>query len=140
MSQGHRPLKTRMLDRLVAANGWVVPQVLVEGLSTSPVAIEDALADLVVEQLAEFMPAAGYRFKATYLCRQAARQLVQSDDRRVVLARPDGNTFRVGVAQRMASGLMVYELEMPLPPAGAQHLPQHQQQVDLILKLTTQGT
>lgn len=139
MSQGPHTLKGQMLERLMQAGGWLLPQVLAEGLSTSRPAIEDALADLVIEQLAEYMPAAGYRFKTTELCRQAARRLVARGGDRVVLAKPAGSAYRVAVAQRLAGDLVLYELEMPLPPEGAEHLQQHLRQVDQILKFTTQG-
>ena len=49
-----RSLKTRMLERLVMSPGWLTPATLAAGLSTSRPAIEDALADLVIEKKADY--------------------------------------------------------------------------------------
>lgn len=134
-----RSLKTRMLERLVATQGWQTAEALAAGLSTSRLAIEDALADLVMEQKAEFMPAAGYRLKATDLCRQAARMLKTRNVERAVTGGQAGNVYRLAVAQIAEGDLVLFELEIPMPPEGPEQLPQHLLQVDAFLKFTTRG-
>lgn len=134
MSAGHRTLKDRMLNRLLGATGWTLGEALAEGLSTSQPAIEAALADLVLEDLAEFRPASGYRLKATELCREAMRRLKRSKKQRVIFGRPFEAVYRVGVAEhRDGVGLVVFELEIPNPPDGADFLSLHMQQINQII-------
>lgn len=140
MTQGHRTLKDLMLERLMLATGWTSGPDLAEGLSTSEPAIEDALADLVIEGKADFKEAVGYRLKASVLCRHAARMLKTQGTRLAVKGHPfEGNgktadTYRVGIAeQRDDIGLVMYELEMPMPPKGPDSLQQHLSQIDGII-------
>jgi len=133
-----RPLKAAMLERLARSGSWVAGPELAAGLSSSQMAIEDALADLVVEQLAEYKAAVGYRLKGTALCRQALRLLKTEGGARAVCARPLGAEYRVGVAEALADlGLVMYELALPLPPEGPDHLQQHMRQAEAIMKFTT---
>lgn len=134
-----RVLKDQMLERLMTASGWLTPVAMAAGLSTSRMAIEDALADLVVEQSADYKPAAGYRLKGTVLCRQALRLLKTDGGQRAVKGHPFGAVYRVGVAEVRGGGLVMYELELPLPPEGPDHLRLHMLQVDAILKFTKEG-
>ncbi|UUZ68056.1 hypothetical protein LP416_27715 [Polaromonas sp. P2-4] len=140
MSQGHRTLKERMLERLMVATGWQTGAALAAGLSTSQVAIDDALADLVMEQTVEFKPVVGYRLSGTVLCRQALRLLKRRNAQRSVEGQVFGDVFRLGVAEiREVVGLVMFELEVPMPPEGPEHLLQHQQQINLILEFSTRG-
>lgn len=121
MSRAHRPLKDRMLQRLLQATGWTGGAALASGLSTCPTAIEDALADLVVGQLAEYRAGAGYRVNGSVLCRTAMRKLIQQlkagQGHMVVEGQPFGDVYRWGVAEkRPGVGLVMYELEAPFPP------------------------
>lgn len=126
MTQGHRTLKERMHSRLMLAVRWVSGAELAAGLSTSRVAIEDALADLVTEGLAEFEAELGYRLSGSQLCRDVVRDLrlaiARSEQknkfRRLFQIKDFGEVMRVGVAEhRPSSGLLVYELELPFPGA-----------------------
>lgn len=126
MTQGHRMLKERMHSRLMLAVRWVSGAELAAGLSTSRVAIEDALADLVTEGLAEFDAALGYRLSGSQLCRDVVRDLrldiARSEQknkfRRCFQIKDFGEVMRVGVAEhRPNTGLLVYELELPFPGA-----------------------
>lgn len=124
MTSGHRTLKDRMLRRLMLAVRWVSGAELAAGLSTSAPAVEDALADLVLEGLAEFDADRGYRLSCTQLCRDVLRELrldiAKSEQknkfRRRFLLQDFGDCMRVGVAEhRPNTGLLVYELELPFP-------------------------
>lgn len=142
MNQGHRTLKDRMVERLATSTGWLTSADLSAGLSTNRLAIEDAIADLVVEQTADYKPASGYRLKGTVLCRQALRTLKAQGGQRAVVGAPFKAVYRVGVAEVLdggVGGVVLYELELPMPPAGPEHLQQHLLQAEQILKFTHRG-
>lgn len=128
------PLRRRLLGRLVQRGTWVEREELVAGLSSSVPALEDALADLVLEGLAEFRQAVGYRLAGTELAREAARLLVRNRVQRGVAGRQVGHEYRVGVAERRGStGLVMFELAMPMPEPGPDALAGHLKQVDAVL-------
>ena len=114
-----RALKDRMARRLMLATRWVSAGELADGLSTCQVAIDDALADLVVEGHAQTngeSPLMGYRFNASALCREAARQLMRGKSVRQVVGKPFESVYRLGVAEhRRGLGVVTYDLELPLP-------------------------
>ena len=139
MNRDRRPLKDQMLERLMLATSWQTRQALAEGLSSSPLAIDDALADLVMEQAADFKAAVGYRLQGTALCRQALRLLKTHGGQRAVKGHPFEGVYRLGVAEVRDGAVVLFELEMPMPPEGPDCLQQHLQQVDAILKFTTRG-
>ena len=130
------PLKTRMLNRLLGAAGWTQRDALAKGLSTCPMAIDDALADLVVEDAAEFKQGVGYRLKGTVLCREAMRMLKRERLQRAVKVATSGDRVRIGVAEHTPGfGLVMYELELPAVALGDG--PNYQKQLNAILKFTT---
>lgn len=134
----HRPLKTRMLNRLLGAEGWTQRDDLAAGLSTCPMAIDDALADLVTDDSAEYKPGVGWRLKGTVLCRQAMRTLKRERVQRAVKAQYFDKVVRIGVAELCAGfGLVMYELELPAIDIDAG--PKYMSQVNAILKFTTKG-
>lgn len=140
MSQGHRTLKDRMHRRLMLAVRWVSGPELADGLSTSAPAIEDALADLVLEGLAEFDADQGYRLKASQLCRDATRMLLRRKVQRAVAGQSFEGCYRIGVAEhREGLGLVTYELEFPASADGPDFLDLHMAQINQILKFTEQG-
>lgn len=127
MSQGHRTLKDRMETRLTLATRWVSGAELAAGLSSSQPAIEDALADLVAEQIAEYREGRGYRLNASALCREAIRKLQleirvseqKNKFRRHLQGQVFGEKYRVGVAEhRPGFGVVMYEAELDLPDDG----------------------
>lgn len=128
-------LKTRMLERLIDSGTWMVRRDLVAGLSSSPPAIEDALADLVIEGKAEFRQQGGYRLAGGALERRAAYLLRSERSCRAVFGQQGGADYRVGVAEmrqlgpRLEKTLVMYEVAMPMPPDGPKHLDLHQRQV-----------
>lgn len=107
----------RVRDELIASGTWVA-RARLGHLSSSVVALDDALADLVIEGRAEFREAVGYRIAGTELTRGALRRLHRHPElNRVVLAKQKDLQLRLGVAERrQAIGLVSYEME--LPPAA----------------------
>lgn len=131
-----RPLKAVMLERLMDGGTWISREALAKGASTSVHAIDDALADLVLERRAEWRQGSGYRLAGTEMTRAAVKQLRADGLSRSVCGRQVKNEYRVGVAEVRGGGLVMYELELPMPPAGPDHLPLHLLQIDQILKFT----
>lgn len=137
-----RPLRRVVLERLADAGTWVDAQALVAGCSSSPLGIEYTLADLVIEGKAEFRQAVGYRLAGTPQSRRAAQMLRREKVARAVFAREvrsaGAHEYRVGVAQVSAAagaelGLVMYELALPMPPEGPEHLAAHARQVQAVL-------
>lgn len=122
MTQGHVPLRGRMLDLLVDAGTWVSRDEL-NTLSTCEPAVDDAIADLMVEGLAIYRENVGYRLAATEASRRAA-QLQRRTGRRVAAVGLQGpNNYVVGVAKTVPDlGLVLYELQVPNPEPGADAL------------------
>lgn len=145
LPQCGRPLRRVMLERLVIEGTWVSGAELADGLSSSPLAIEDALADLVIEGQAEFRQHVGYRLKGTVTTRRAAKLMRTECRRRGVFAHQVGDEFRVGVAEMLWLGqpgrdeldLVMYELVMAMPAPGPKNLAEHVAQVDAVLKFAT---
>ena len=137
MSGGHRTLKDQMLARLMTATGWLQGSELAQGLSGNRLAIEDALADLVLEKTADYKAQVGYRLAGTALCRQALRALKKRGGHQHVQSQVFEGVCRVGVAeQREGLGTVMYELEMPLPPAGPDFMAQYQRQINGLLQFS----
>lgn len=129
-----------MLERLMGATGWLTGEALAAGLSASPLATEDALADLVTDGEAEYKFGAGYRLSGTVLCRQALRTLLAGGGKRAIAGQEFKGIYRVGVAERRGDcGLVMYELGLPMPPPGPEQLARHREQINAILKFTTKG-
>ena len=128
------PLVRRMLKRLVASGTWVDRADLTAGLNAGVEAVEDALADLVLEGHAEYREAVGYRLAGSPMAREAARLLVREKVQRAVTGRQVGREYRVGVAERRADlGVVMFELALPLPEPGPGALEVHLKQVDAVL-------
>lgn len=133
-----RPLKDRMLNRLLGAAGWTQGDDLAAGLSTSRMAIDDALADLVTEDAAEFRVGVGYRYKASQLCRDAMRTLKRERVRRSVVGQVFEGMYRLGIAEHIDGvGLVNYEMEMPLPPDGDDFLDKYSAQMNAFINFAT---
>lgn len=122
------PLRSAVLDVLARAGTWV-PRTDLDRLTTCAPALDDVLADLVVEGLAEFQQFVGYRLAISPLARQALQKLkLQPQDTRSVQAQTiekNGRSqVRLGVAERRADlGGQVVTYDMTLPvcdtPAAA---------------------
>jgi hypothetical protein len=138
-------LKTRMLERLIDGGTWVSREALAEGLSTSPLAQEDALADLVIEGLAEFRQGSGYRLAGSAVQRRAVLMLRKQGTRRSVFAHESKGQYRVGVAelqklgQTEALSLVMYEMVLPMPEPGPDALGQHLRQVQGVVDFSMRG-
>ncbi len=100
---------------LLEAGTWV-PREVFNGMEHSPVAMDNALADLVMLGLATHQPAVGYRLAQPALLREVGRKLATAGTQREVLARLEGAEVQVGVALRNASGdLVVLGVRLPVP-------------------------
>jgi len=110
-------LRDRVRDVLIEAGTWV-PRIDLNGLTGCAPALDDALADLVIDGVVEHRQAVGYRVKGSDLVRKALRQLVRNPaNNRAVVARQVKRQFSIGIAERRAGiGIVSYELE--LPPAA----------------------
>lgn len=98
------PAYRAALRQLIAAGTWVAREDLL-GCAQSPVALEDALADLVMLGQADYQQGAGYRIKQPAVVRQAAKALLERPDlqQRVdMLQVPGGVHF--GIARRTGPG------------------------------------
>ena len=100
----------------------------------SDVALEDALADLVVDGVADFRANVGYRLAGTGACRRAAQLMRRDGKRAAVVGLPSKDGYRVGVAEiRAELGLVMYELALPLPQPEEDALQVRLDQVDAVL-------
>lgn len=137
-----RPLRSQLLNRLIASGTWVKREKLVDGCSSIPAVIEDALADLVVEGKAEYRADMGYRLAGSAQSRRAAWLLRQRKAKRAVFAEPVGKEYRVGVAdlvQRGGLDLVMYDMSFPMPEPGPDSLAQQQRMADAILEFAKKG-
>jgi hypothetical protein len=134
VTQGVRPLTARLVDQLIDAGTWVSKDEFQARQRCGLRNLEDALADLVIEARVEFRERVGYRLAGTPLCRRAA-QLGRQEGKPAAMAGEAGKDgLHVGVAVRRPDlGLLLYELELPLP-AGTDPLAAMRDQVDAVLK------
>jgi hypothetical protein len=123
-------LKTQMLHRLIDANNWVSRADLAAGLSSSPLAQDDALSDLVIDGKAEYRNGM-YRLAGSPEVRRAAQLLRKDGLGRQVVSRRVKDEFRVGVAEMRKVGaaqelsLVMYEMELPMPEPHPDRMDEH---------------
>jgi hypothetical protein len=135
MSQGQRTLPGRLLDALMDCGTWMSRVELHAGQECSEVALDDALADLVIEGKVDFRVNVGYRLAGTGACRRAAQLMRREGKRSAVIGVTHKDGYRVGVAEhRAAIGLVMYELMLPLPAPGEDALQAHLEQVGGVIK------
>jgi hypothetical protein len=116
MSQGHKSLRSFLTEALIASGTWMNRSELQGVRECSDIALEDALADLVVDRVADYRENVGYRLSGTGVCRRAAQLMQREGKRAAVVSVPGKEGVRVGVAEhRAAVGLVMYELALPLP-------------------------
>lgn len=109
------PLRRRVVDALGAVGTWV-PRGDLNGLTSCALALDDTLADLVIDGAAEYHQHAGYRLVGDALARDALRRLHASpQDHRVVLGADEGaKGMRLAFAQRVpAVGLVHWVMHLP---------------------------
>jgi hypothetical protein len=134
-------LKTQMLERLIDAGSWMRRADLVAGLSSSPLAQEDALADLVIEGKAAYS-SQGYQLAGGVMAKRAAWLLRRKNTARAVYGEEVKGEYRVGVAEMRQMGarnelsLVIYELAMPMPAPGPDALEKHLRQVRGVMDLS----
>lgn len=109
------------LRQLMAAGTWVAREDLA-GCAQSPVALEDALADLVMLGQADYQQGAGYRIKQPAVVRQAVKALLEQPDlrERVDMRQVPGGVH-LGIARRTGPGVMDVTMfgMVVAAPAGA---------------------
>lgn len=114
-------LRSDVLQVLAQAGTWVPRQGL-DHLTTSKLALDDVLADLVTEGLAEFQQFVGYRLAMSPLARKALQKLqLEPHDRRAVEAetveKRGKSQVRMGVAERcpgLGGGFVTYDMALPV--------------------------
>lgn len=135
-----RPLKAVMLERLMDCGTWMDRHALAANASLCAMAIDDALADLVIEGKAEYREHVGYRLAGTPVARRAVRMLQREKVSRAVYSQQVGKEYRVGVAERRegadALGVVMYELALPMPAPGPKAAQQHLAQVQALCDFT----
>ena len=133
MTQGFVPLRSKVLNVLVDSGTWVSRGEL-DMLTTCGPALDDALADLVVEKLAEHRPNIGYRLATTEPARRAAQLQRRTGKRLAAVGVPGKDFYSVGVAEtRPDLGLLLYELAIPNPDPGPGALQRHLEQVQGVI-------
>jgi hypothetical protein len=130
MTQGQQTLAGRLLNALIDAGTWLSRDELQAPQNCSTVALDDALADLVMEGAIDFRRNVGYRLAGTGACRRAAQLMRREGKRAAAIGVPHKDGYRVGVAEQRAEiGLVMYELALPLPAPQEDALQHHLNQV-----------
>ena len=138
-------LKTQMLLRLIDAGDWMARTALVAELSSSPPAIEDALADLVIEGKSEYRSGYGYRLAGGVQARRAAWLLRRRNAPRATVGEQIKGEYRLGVAEMQPIGpggelsLVMFEMSIPMPADGPEQLDKHMRQIRAISDYSTRG-
>ncbi|MFN4360502.1 MAG: hypothetical protein ACK4F4_07240 [Hylemonella sp.] len=138
-----RPARQVLLERLIDAGTWVTPDELTQGVSTCPPAVEDALADLVIEGKADYREHSGYRLAGSLVQRRAAKLMLQAKrksqaPRRCgVASEVIGDEIHIGVAEERDDvadlGMVMYQLAVPLPADPTERLATQQRAVQAVL-------
>jgi hypothetical protein len=135
MSQGQQSLRTALVNALIDAGTWMGRDELQAGQSCSVIALDDALADLVMEEQVDFRANVGYRLAGTNVCRRAAQLMRREGKKAAVVGAPHKDGYRVGVAEhRAAVGLVMYELALPAPAPDEDALQVHLEQVGGVIE------
>lgn len=100
----------------MASGTWMNREQLSDGASSSPAAIDDALADLVLEKKADYRQGVGYRLAGGQMAREAGKVLARDGTRRSMAGAMVKDEYRVGVAERTDTlGVLMFELALPKP-------------------------
>lgn len=125
------PLRTSVIRELLRRGSWV-PRAALDGLTTSAVALDDVLADLVIDGEVEHRRHVGYRLTGSPLVRHACQRLEQDPTlQRAVVgyerATEGGVQTVLGMAQRhpdLPGGMVGYELALPVVGSQSEGLTQ----------------
>lgn len=136
-----RPLRARVLEALAAAGTWVARAEL-DALTQCAPALEDVLADLVLELRVEYQRFVGYRLAISPLVRLALQELQQESGlRRALKAKTtekNGRSqVRIGVAERRADlggAVLTYDMALPVCDTPEAALAQAQALLDFCSK------
>ncbi len=113
--------------RVLMTRGTWVDRTELASCSTCVPALEDALADMVLNGKAEYRVGVGYRLKHSVLVRRAVRELVNRADLKKsvkLIQKPDG--VHLGIAQRTGPDVLdmaMAAMVVPLPKGvdGVEH-------------------
>jgi hypothetical protein len=137
VSQGRRPLGELLVDTLIDSGTWMTREDLhVQLPDHSDVAMDDAIADLVIEGKADWRENVGYRLAGAPVARRAAQRLhrAPAGTKRFSLAIRLNDGFHIGVAEERADlGRVMYELALPPAAPGEDELDHLQRQVEGVL-------
>lgn len=128
------PLRNKVLRVLLTQGTWV-ERAAFNTLTTCQPALDDVLADLVIEGHAEFKRHVGYRLLGGPQVREARLQLMTDPTlvRAVAAAevpREAGAQLVMGVAERrpeLGGGVVTYQLELPVCGSPGELIAQAQQ-------------
>lgn len=115
------PLRTKVLRLLLTQGTWV-PRDALNRLTACQPALEDVLADLVIEGHAEFKRHVGYRLQGGPQVREARVQLMNDPALRRAVASAEvqtdaGAQLVMGVAERrpeLGGAVVTYQMELPV--------------------------
>ncbi len=115
-----RPLRQVLLERLIDVGTWCSRDELTAGASSSPLALEDALADLVIEGKADYRVHSGYRLAGSVLQRRAAKLMREQRTCCHAYGQAVGKEYRLAVVKQVPANdrgldLVMYELSVPMP-------------------------
>jgi hypothetical protein len=135
MSQGQKKLRDHLTDALIDSGTWMSRDELQAAHDCSVIALDDALSDLVMEQVVDFRMNVGYRLAGTNVCRRAAQLMRLEGKKAAAVGVPHKDGYRVGVAEhRAAIGLVMYELSLPPPAPDQDALQVHLEQVGGVIE------
>lgn len=117
------PLRSQVLRHLVEAATWV-PRRELDPLTTCRLALDDVLAELVVQKRVEFRPAVGYRLAGDLLVRRAMQSMQREGSKRAVCALQAKGQIRAGVAQVVNGVAVAYLVELPPAETAVEQLAQ----------------
>ena len=107
-------LEAKVLAMLMDSGTWVKRREL-DALTSSRLALDDVLADLVTGKRVEFDLGAGYRLAHSVVVRRAMRMLHRGGLNRAVAGRLGSGPLVLGVAQMTAVGVVGFEVALPEP-------------------------
>lgn len=136
MTQGQKLLPDRLVDALIDSGTWMSGAELRSAFKDrSQVAVDDALADLVVDGRVDYRENVGYRFSGTAICRRAAQLMRRERMKAAVIGVPTQDGYHVGVAETRAGlGMVMYELAMPMAAPDQDALELRLQQVGGVMQ------
>ena len=138
-------MKTRVYELLMQRGTWVTrPQLEMAIKAAGPVpkhAVEDALADLVIELAVVYREDVGYRLSGHPVAREAAKLLSSTGSARSVCSKVVNHETILGIAEkRHGLGLVMYALALPAPKTPEQIQAHLAMTIDFLTRPATERT